>query len=42
VRGRAGIYVALNVASPQGTLLTAGSQPDWQPLASARTARPAG
>jgi WD40-like Beta Propeller Repeat len=42
VRGRAGIYVALNVASPQGTLLTAGSQPDWQPLAPARTARPAG
>jgi hypothetical protein len=25
------VYVAPNVASPTGTLLTAGSQPDWQP-----------
>jgi WD40-like Beta Propeller Repeat len=30
------IYLALNVASPAGTLLTAGSQPDWQPIAAAR------
>jgi hypothetical protein len=33
VRGRPRIYLALNVASPQGTLLTGGTQPDWQPLA---------
>ncbi len=26
------IYVAFNVASPAGTLLTTGTQPDWQPL----------
>jgi hypothetical protein len=26
------IYLASNVASPTGTALTAGSQPDWQPV----------
>jgi WD40-like Beta Propeller Repeat len=31
VRGTAEIYVGFNRASPGGTLLTAGSQPDWQP-----------
>ncbi len=31
VHGAPEIYVASNVASPTGTLLTSGSQPDWQP-----------
>jgi hypothetical protein len=32
VRGRPEIYVGFNASSPDGALLTAGSQPDWQPL----------
>jgi hypothetical protein len=37
-RGTPEVYLALNVASPTGTLLTAGSQPDWQPLAAGPSA----
>ena len=33
--GVAAIYLSANVASPAGSLLTMGSQPDWQPLPSA-------
>jgi len=32
VRGRPEIYVGFSASSPDGALLTAGSQPDWQPL----------
>jgi hypothetical protein len=32
-RGTPEIYLAFNVGSPVGTLLTTGSQPDWQPVA---------
>jgi hypothetical protein len=32
VRGRPEIYVGFNGSSPDGAPLTAGSQPDWQPL----------
>jgi WD40-like Beta Propeller Repeat len=31
-RGAPTIYLALNVASPKGNLLTTGTEPDWQPL----------
>jgi Tol biopolymer transport system component len=31
-RGVPSIYIALNDASPTGTLLTTGTQPDWQPV----------
>jgi hypothetical protein len=35
VHGKPEVYVGVNRQSPGGTWLTAGSQPDWQPLAGA-------